>query len=73
MSFGKKSSTPSTPQPTFTPKESTGQPITRTANTAEAQDRAASSSDPQSALLASSSSTEDDELKRRQYNDSGMF
>jgi len=76
MSFGKKSSTPSTPQPTFTQQAQTTQPITRTANSAEAQDRVASTADPQSALLSSgqtSATAEDDELKRRQYNDSGMF
>lgn len=63
MSFGKKSNNTqqTTPQPTFTRTDSPQtQPITRVANSAEAQDRMATNNSA-SALLAQ----DDEEMQRR--------
>jgi hypothetical protein len=64
MSFGKKSSAPAAPTPTFTPQAGPTT-ITRTANTAEAQDRMAQTKAPESSLLASGGSQDEEELRRR--------
>ena len=66
MSFGKKSSNNNTtPQPVITPQaQSPQQPIQRTANTAEAQDRASQNND--TASLLATSMTDEEKLKRQQ-------
>lgn len=68
MGFGKKSSSNnnSTPQPTFTPQAQPAQSpttINRSANTAEAQDRAATA---QKTSLLATDTTSDEEMRRRQ-------
>ena len=61
MSFGKKSSTPTTPQPVVTQtQQAPAQPIERTARTAAAADRMAEPVAGASLLQA-----EDDEMQRR--------